>query len=76
MLANMIESNATRMSQETRYYKAVQCFKMAERQDLDNGIELLISRIETVYAFHKYYKDVTFGAINGKPALEMIDIKL
>ena len=76
MLANMIESNATRMSQETRYYKAVQCFKMAERQDLDNGIELLISRIETVYALHKYYKDATFGAINGKPALEMIDIKL
>ena len=76
MLANMIESNATRMSQETRYYKAVQCFKMAERQDLDNGIELLISRIETVYALHKYYKDKTFGAINGKPALEMIDIKL
>ena len=76
MLANMVESNATRMSQETRYYKAVQCFKMAERQDLDNGIELLISRIETVYALHKCYKDATFGAINGKPALEMIDIKL
>lgn len=76
MLANMLESKATRMSQETRYYKAIQCLKMAERQDLDDNHIKLINKIETVYILHKYYKDETFGAINGKPALEMIDIKL
>lgn len=76
MLANMIESNATRMSQETRYHKAIQCLKMAERQDLDENHIKLINKIETIYTLHEYYKDKTFGAINGKPALEMIDIKL
>ena len=36
MLANITESKGSRMSQETRYFKAVQCLKMAERKDLED----------------------------------------
>lgn len=49
MLANMIESEGTRPSQEKRYYKAVQCLKMAERRDLDINHIKLIDKIESIY---------------------------
>lgn len=55
MLANIIESNGTRMSQEKRYYKAIQCLKMAERQDLDDRHKELIATIEAHYNIHKAY---------------------
>lgn len=53
MLANIMESNGSRMSQETRYFKAVQCLKMAERKDLDERHEELIVTIEAHYNIHK-----------------------
>lgn len=53
MLANIMESNGTRMSQETRYYKAIQCLKMAERKDLDKPHAELIATIEAHYNIHK-----------------------
>lgn len=56
MLANITESNGSRMSQETRYYKAIQCLKMAERKDLDERHEELIATIEAHYNIHKSRK--------------------
>ena len=56
MLANIMESNGSRMSQETRYYKAIQCLKMAERKDLDNRYNELITNIEACYNIHKSRK--------------------
>lgn len=56
MLANIMESNGSRMSQETRYYKAVQCLKMAERKDLDERHEELITTIEAYYNIHNSKK--------------------
>lgn len=56
MLANIMESNGTRMSQETRYYKAIQCLKMAERKDLDKPHAELIATIEAHYNIHKSRK--------------------
>ena len=56
MLANIMESNGTRMSQETRYFKAVQCLKMAERKDLDKRHDELIATIEAHYNIHKSRK--------------------
>ena len=53
MLANITESKGTRMSQEKRYYKAIQCLKMAERKDLDERHEELIAKIEALYNIHK-----------------------
>lgn len=53
MLANITESNGSRMSQETRYFKAIQCLKMAERKDLDERYEELIAKIEALYYIHK-----------------------
>lgn len=53
MLANIMESNGSRMSQETRYFKAIQCLKMAERKDLDERHEELIAKIEALYYIHK-----------------------
>lgn len=53
MLANIMESNGSRMSQETRYYKAIQCLKMAERKDLDKPHAELIATIEAHYNIHK-----------------------
>jgi (p)ppGpp synthase/HD superfamily hydrolase len=53
MLANITESNGSRMSQESRYYKAIQCLKMAERKDLDERHEELIAKIEALYYIHK-----------------------
>lgn len=53
MLANITESKGTRMSQETRYFKAIQCLKMAERKDLDERHEELIVKIEALYYIHK-----------------------
>ncbi len=53
MLANITESNGSRMSQETRYFKAIQCMKMAERKDLDVRHEELIAKIEALYYIHK-----------------------
>ena len=53
MLANITESKGTRMSQEKRYYKAIQCLKMAERKDLDERHEELIAKIEALYHIHK-----------------------
>ena len=53
MLANITESNGSRMSQETRYFKAIQCLKMAERKDLDSRHEELIVKIEALYYIHK-----------------------
>lgn len=53
MLANITESNGSRMSQETRYFKAIQCLKMAERKDLDERHEELIVKIEALYYIHK-----------------------
>jgi hypothetical protein len=52
MLANIIESKGSRMSQEKRYYKAVQCLKMAERKDLDERHEEVIAAIEAYYNIH------------------------
>lgn len=56
MLANITESNGSRMSQETRYYKAVQCLKMAERKDLDERHEEVITTIEAYYNIHNSKK--------------------
>ena len=53
MLANITESKGSRMSQETRYFKAIQCLKMAERSDLDERHEELIAKIEALYYIHK-----------------------
>ena len=53
MLANITESKGSRMSQETRYFKAIQCLKMAERKDLDERHEELIVKIEALYYIHK-----------------------
>jgi (p)ppGpp synthase/HD superfamily hydrolase len=53
MLANITESNGSRMSQETRYFKSVQNLKMAERKDLDERHEELIAKIEALYYIHK-----------------------
>ena len=53
MLANITESKGSRMSQEKRYYKAIQCLKMAERKDLDERHEELIAKIEALYHIHK-----------------------
>ena len=53
MLANITESKGSRMSQEKRYYKAIQCMKMAERKDLDERHEELIAKIEALYHIHK-----------------------
>ena len=53
MLANITESNGSRMSQEKRYYKAIQCLKMAERKDLDERHDELIAKIEALYHIHK-----------------------
>lgn len=56
MLANIMESNGSRMSQETRYYKAIQCLKMAERKDLDKRHEEVITTIEAYYNIHNSKK--------------------
>jgi (p)ppGpp synthase/HD superfamily hydrolase len=56
MLANITESNGSRMSQETRYFKAIQCLKMAERKDLDERHEELIVKIEALYYIHNSKK--------------------
>lgn len=56
MLANITESNGSRMSQETRYYKAIQCLKMAERKDLDERHEEVITTIEAYYNIHNSKK--------------------
>lgn len=56
MLANITESNGTRMSQEKRYYKAIQCLKMAERKDLDERHEEVITTIEAYYNIHNSKK--------------------
>lgn len=55
ILANMLESKGTRMNQEKRYYKAIQCLKMAERQDLNEHHKELIATIEAYYNIHKAY---------------------
>ena len=56
MLANIMESKGSRMSQETRYYKAVQCLKMAERKDLDERHKEVIAKIEAYYNIHNSKK--------------------
>ena len=56
MLANITESKGSRMSQETRYFKAVQCLKMAERKDLDERHKEVIAKIEALYHIHKSKK--------------------
>lgn len=56
MLTNIMESNGSRMSQETRYYKAIQCLKMAERKDLNENHVELITTIEAHYNIHKSRK--------------------
>ena len=56
MLANIMESNGSRMSQEKRYYKAVQCLKMAERKDLDERHVEVITTIEAYYNIHNAKK--------------------
>ena len=56
MLANIMESNGSRKSQEKRYYKAVQCLKMAERKDLDERHEEVIIAIEAYYNIHNSKK--------------------
>lgn len=56
MLANIMESDGSRMSQETRYFKAIQCLKMAERKDLDERHDELIATIEAHYNIHKSRK--------------------
>lgn len=56
MLANIMESNGSRKSQEKRYYKAIQCLKMAERKDLDERHEEVIAAIEAYYIIHNSKK--------------------
>lgn len=56
MLANIKESNGSRMNQETRYVKAIQCLKMAERKDLDERHNEVIATIEAYYNIHKSRK--------------------
>ena len=56
MLANIMESNGSRKSQEKRYYKAIQCLKMAERKDLDERHEEVIAAIEAYYNIHNSKK--------------------
>ena len=56
MLANIKESNGSRMNQETRYLKAIQCLKMAERKDLDERHNEVIATIEAYYNIHKSRK--------------------
>ena len=56
MLANITESGGTRMSQEKRYFNAIQCLKMAERKDLDERHKELIAIIEALYHIHKSKK--------------------
>lgn len=56
ILANIMESDGSRMSQETRYYKAIQSLKMAERKDLDKRHDELIATIEAHYNIHNSKK--------------------
>ena len=56
MLANIKESNGSRINQETRYLKAIQCLKMAERKDLDERHNEVIATIEAHYNIHKSRK--------------------
>lgn len=56
MLANIMDSNGSRKSQEKRYYKAIQCLKMAERKDLDERHEEVIAAIEAYYIIHNSKK--------------------
>lgn len=56
MLANIMESDGSRMSQEKRYYKAVQRLKMAERKDLDERHAEVVAAIEAYYNIHNSKK--------------------
>ena len=51
MLANMTESNGTRMSQETRYFKAVCNFEKSVN-NMDGNCKAVINRIKDIYAKH------------------------
>lgn len=51
MLANMTESNGTRMSQETRYFKAVCNFEKSAN-NMDGNCKAVINRIKDIYARH------------------------
>lgn len=52
MLANIKEGMGKRKSQAKRYYKAIQCLKLAERKDLDERHNTLIERIEKLYGLY------------------------
>lgn len=51
MLANMRESNGTRMSQETRYFKAICNFEKSSI-NIDGNCRAVINRIKDTYAKH------------------------
>ena len=51
MLANMSESNGIRMSQETRYFKAVCNFEKSSI-NIDGNCRAVINRIKDIYAKH------------------------
>ena len=51
MLANMTESNGTRMSQETRYFKAVCNFEKSSI-NIDGNCRAVINQIKDTYAKH------------------------
>lgn len=53
MLANIQESNGSHLSQEKRYYNAIQCLKAARRKDLYDIHFNVISEIERLYLEHK-----------------------
>lgn len=53
MLANIRESNGTRLSQEKRYADAVNVLKLTRRQDLDERHFSLMTEIEALYNIHR-----------------------
>lgn len=53
MLANIRESNGTRMDQEKRYVDAVNVLRLTRRQDLDERHDSLMTEIEALYNIHK-----------------------
>lgn len=51
MLANMAESNGTRMNQETRYFKSVCNFEKSSI-NIDGNCKAVINRIKDIYTKH------------------------
>lgn len=56
MVCNMRESNGSRLTQEKRYYTAVQALRIVKRRDLDARHESLMTEIEALYNIHNSLK--------------------